>query len=144
MHSVVDSFVDSGVDSRVDSTVDALRGALVVHRHADEEDEEVEPPHHRHEARQREVLLDVVVGEVAEASHPHVGRDVEPDRVVDLALGWGGGAGCGIEKVACRSSLGWRSSAASVFCPACDARVPETRATAKLISRYYTIMILYY
>ena len=58
--------------------------ALVVHRGADEEDEEVEAPHHLREPQQREVFADVVVREVAEARHPDVRRDVDPDRVVDL------------------------------------------------------------
>ena len=60
------------------------RNALVVHRGADEEDEEVEAPHHLREPQQREVFADVVVREVAEARHPDVRRDVDPDRVVDL------------------------------------------------------------
>ena len=60
------------------------RDALVVHRGADEEDEEVEAPHHLREPQQREVFADVVVREVAEARHPDVRRDVDPDRVVDL------------------------------------------------------------
>ena len=55
--------------------------------------EEVEPPHHLHEARQREVLPDVVIGEVAEAGHPDVGSDVEPDRVIDLPLHKSSGKG---------------------------------------------------
>ena len=61
-----------------------VRRALVVHRGADEEDEEVEAPHHLGEPEQREVFADVVVREVAEARHPDVRRDVDPDRVVDL------------------------------------------------------------
>ena len=70
---------------RVWRGVGGSRGdALVVHRGADEEDEEVEAPHHLREPQQREVFADVVVREVAEARHPDVRRDVDPDRVVDL------------------------------------------------------------
>ena len=65
---------------------DVVEHVLVVHRGAHEEDEEVEPPHHLGEAQQGEVRLDVVIGEVAEARHPHVGRDVQPDGVVDGRL----------------------------------------------------------
>mmetsp|Transcript_11754 Transcript_11754/g.20076 ORF Transcript_11754/g.20076 Transcript_11754/m.20076 type:complete len:323 (-) Transcript_11754:88-1056(-) len=65
---------------------DIVEHVLVVHRDADEEDEEVEAPHHLREAEDGEVGLDVVVREVAEAGHPDVRRDVEPDGVVDLGL----------------------------------------------------------
>ena len=65
---------------------DVVEHVLVVHRAADEDDEKVEPPHHLREAHRREVLLDVVVREVAEARHPDVRCDVHEDRDVDLGL----------------------------------------------------------
>eukprot|EP00962_Isochrysis_galbana_P028395 scaffold8972_cov118-Isochrysis_galbana.AAC.17 len=66
---------------------DVVEHIFVLHCDADEKDEKVEPPHHLREAGQREVGLDIVVREVAEAGHPHVGGDVDADRVVDLHLG---------------------------------------------------------
>jgi hypothetical protein len=73
--------VDEEREERVHGA-DVVEHVAVVQRAADKEDEEVEPPQHLREAAQREVGADVVVAEVAEAGHPHVGCDEQPDRVV--------------------------------------------------------------
>ena len=65
---------------------DVVEHVFVVHRRAHEEDEEVEPPHHLHEAAEREVGAHVVIREVAEAGHPHIASDHHTDGVVHLVV----------------------------------------------------------
>ena len=51
---------------------DVVEDVVVVHCHAEEEHEEVEPPYHLHKTDETEVSLDIEEGEVAKACHPDV------------------------------------------------------------------------
>ena len=81
----IERYEDSPCEEGV-HRADVVEHVLVIHREADEDDEKIEAPHHLSEADGGEVLFDVVVREVAKAGHPHVGRNVHADRVVDLRL----------------------------------------------------------
>mmetsp|Transcript_10246 Transcript_10246/g.42508 ORF Transcript_10246/g.42508 Transcript_10246/m.42508 type:complete len:230 (-) Transcript_10246:251-940(-) len=64
--------------------IDVVQHVRVAQRRAHKEYEKVEPPHHLGKTRHRKILAHIVVAEVAEAGHPHVAGDVQPDGVVLL------------------------------------------------------------
>jgi hypothetical protein len=71
-------YTEDGVDEDSEGRVqhaDIVEHIVVLHRQADEENHEVQPPHHLAEPDHREVSSDVVVREVAEAGHPDVAGD---------------------------------------------------------------------
>mmetsp|Transcript_53963 Transcript_53963/g.124231 ORF Transcript_53963/g.124231 Transcript_53963/m.124231 type:complete len:307 (-) Transcript_53963:729-1649(-) len=59
---------------------------LVVHGGAHKEDKEIQTPHHLREPHEREILLDVVVREVAKAREEDVSCNVQPNSIVDFSL----------------------------------------------------------